>query len=138
VNEETIEMMIEDLITIRPKELGDEALIYQTWLKGLYYGNDWFRMVNKEIFYKEYRKIIDRILEHSHCICAVLKDESDVVLGYAVVEKNSKLHWVFVKSSWRRKGIASKFLISPTINQVSHLTQLGKTLKPKDWVFDPF
>jgi hypothetical protein len=136
--EAAIPQILEELIFLRDYAATDEALVYQTWLKGLYYGNDWFGAINRLTFETNYRKVITHLLAHSTIICACLQEDPDVVLGYSVVDHSmTTLHWIYVKTSWRKLGIAKK-LIPPQINRTTHLTQMGKWLKPKDWDFNPF
>jgi hypothetical protein len=127
---------IGELVTIRDYLKTDEGLIYQSWMMGLYYGNTWYQNIEPNVFYARYRRILDYLVKKSHTRCAVLKEDPDVVIGYSVIEKD-KLHWIFVKSDWRRYGLA-KMLLSPDIKYVTHLTKLGKHLKPREWIFDPF
>lgn len=116
----------------------DLNFIYATWLRGLYYGNEWFNEINQHTFFQHYKHIVYRFLERSNSKInvACLKEDSDVILGYCVYEMPS-LHWVHVKDAWRRIGIA-KALIPPGITTVTHLTKMGKSIKPKEWEFNPF
>ena len=71
---------------------------------------------------------------------ACLKDDIEVILAYSVLEAtgmDTTLHWVFTKASWRDLGIAKK-LIPANVTTCSHLTKVGRSLKPKEWKFNPF
>lgn len=126
------------LFVIRPYQPSDENFVYSTWLKGLYYGNEWFHEIPKDLYFKKYHQIIERILARPTCeiICAVLKEDEDVILSFAVYEGKT-LHWVFTKSAWRKFGLA-KMVIPECITQVSIITKVGKAIKPKQWEFNPF
>lgn len=80
--------------------------------------------------------MLEVIIWRSQVKVACLEEEPDVVLGYAVYEGET-LHWVFVKKAWRKLEIASK-LVPKKISRITHITKLGKSLKDKEWVFDPF
>ncbi len=125
-----------DLIVNRPATLADKNLIFSTWLLGLYHGNELFHEVPKDIYFAEYKKVVTHLLMKSQVTVACLKDDPDVVLGYVVTE-GATLHWVFVKKAWRKLGIATT-LVPINIKRVTHLTKLGKSLKPKEFIFDPF
>jgi GNAT superfamily N-acetyltransferase len=128
----------EATVIIRKGVEDDHRLIYATWLKGLYNGNDWFRMILQDRFYEYYHKVIENILArpHTDVRIACFADRPDVILGYSVQE-GERLHWVFVKASFRRFGIAKR-LIPDTITTCTHLTRLAVSLRPKSWSFDPF
>lgn len=120
----------------------DRAFIMATWLRGLYYGNSWFREIDKNSFMKHYHEIVSDILKTQTTFVqvAVLKEDKDVILGYSVLSfayKNPVLHWVFVKDGWRRLGIATQ-LVPKEADTATHLTALGRKLKPVSMSFNPF
>jgi hypothetical protein len=133
---------LKDIVLIRTATPSDENLIFSTWLKGLYYGNDWFREIPQDLYYENYHKVVTAIIaKPSTCvIVACMKEDADTVLGYSVWEKREEkyvLHWVFTKPVWRKLGLA-KSLIPKEVSLVTHLTKVGRSIKPKEWVFDPF
>ncbi len=107
----------------------DENFIFASWLRGLYYGNTWFREINKDIFMSNYHRALESCLQAPSVTIKVacLKDDPEVILGYAVLGANDTLHWVFVKSNWRGLGIA-KALVPNNIKCVSHLTKSGLSI----------
>lgn len=128
----------EDLITTRGLHMDDVNFIIVTWLKGLYYGNSWFREIDKNAFMSSYEKVIKQLLikPGTDVVVSCYKDDPEVILGYAIIE-NQTLHWAYVKDDWRRIGILKSILPSD-ITHVTHLTDLGKQIKPKEWIFNPF
>jgi GNAT superfamily N-acetyltransferase len=124
-------------VTIRPAEESDKAFIFATWLKGLYHGNSFYSEIEKDAYFTNYHAVLERVLAKSSVLVACLTDTPDVVLGYAVIERGTVLHWVFVKKSWRRFGIAKRLIPHPILT-VTHLTKLGSKLKPQEWAFNPF
>lgn len=123
-------------IQIRDVRKEDLPLIYSTWLLGLYHGCEWFSRIKKDSFFKNYKLALERLLPRCTIKVAVLSDDDDVILGY-VVYRDSTLDWIFVKKAWRKMGIA-KMLLPQGINNCTHLTKVGRSLKPKEWTFDPF
>lgn len=124
------------LYDIRDYRPSDKNLIMASFLRGLYYGFDedqgsWFRQIDKDIFMSNYSKIAEVLLTRSKINIACLKEDSEVIIGYSLTSKDQKaLHWVFVKSAWRDKGIGKSLV--PTIpTEVTHLSALGKSLLPK-------
>jgi hypothetical protein len=130
----------ERLITLREAVKEDEGFIYSTWLKGLYYGNEYMREVPEDLFGFRYRRIIETILLKSAVVMAVLTEDTDVIIGYSVIEpRDGKmvLHWCHVKPAWRKLGIAHR-LVPDEVTITTHLTKVGKAIKPKRITFDPF
>lgn len=130
-----------ELIEIRMAVAGDINFIKSTWLHGLRYGNSWFTFIPKEIYFEAYSKIIEYVLMSPNTIVSVacLKEDKDVILGYAVYTNGYDcLHWSYVKSAWRKIGIA-KELVPPTIKTVTHVTNIGKEISTKKGLqFNPF
>lgn len=122
-------------LTIRGAGYGDEAFVYSTWLRGLYYGNDWFRKIDKKSFFDKYRFVVKHLLSNSNVDVVCLVSDPDVVVGYSVYSGNT-LHWVYIKRDWRGRGI-SKALIPKGIECVTHLTKKAAKKKPEAWRFDP-
>lgn len=115
----------------------DYNFIMATWLIGLYYGNDWFTKIDKDVYMKHYHDIVDRVLKKPTLISnlAVLKEDDSVILGYAIYEPKI-LHWVYVKEAWREIGIAKQIVPEDT-EVTTHLTKLGFSLR-KHIKFNPF
>lgn len=130
---------LNNLIFIRPGELTDLPLIYASFLRGLYYDNEFFNMIPKKEFMENYKGALTSLLDKSKITIACLKEDPDVIVGYTITNP-SVLHWVYVKSSWRKQGVAK--LLLPTIPTFfSHFTSLGLSLnKQKNYnlIFNPF
>jgi len=129
-----------DLIAVRKMEPGDINLIYATWLKGLYYGNDVYGFIDKNVYMENYHRVIEVLLTRPTVTVniACLKEDPEVVLGYSVAEGNT-LHWVFVKPAWRGIGLC-KDLVSKNTNVVTHITKIGMGIvkKHRHIKFNPF
>lgn len=118
----------------------DKNFILATFLRGLYYGNYWWNDVPKQIFMDNYKIVAEELLQQSMVKVACLKEDSDIILGYSILSTDFQvIHWVFVKSSWRQKGIA-KNLLPKYPSAVTHLTKLGLKLlsKYENTVYNPF
>lgn len=131
-----------DLITTRSYLPDDRAFILACWLRGIYYGNTFFSEIPKNIFMEHYHKVLERFLDNPSVTITVacLKDDPQVILGYSVsrVSKGQVvLDFVFVKKAWRQIGIA-KSLTPSNLQAVTHLTKLGRAIKPKGVDYNPF
>jgi len=120
-------------------------MILAQWLRSLRHLNDYFKLIDQNIYYGSYEPYIKSILQRTNTEVrlALLSDEPDVVLGWAVIENNT-LHYVHVKEdqycSFRNKGIATQ-LIPKEIKQFSHVTSHWLKIWPKKFselTFNPF
>lgn len=118
-----------DLFALRDSNPDDINFIYATWLKALFYGNPAYNAIDKDIYFENYRKVVCGLLGSSSVKVACLKDDPDVIIGYSVYSGKT-LHFVFVKAIWRKIGVA-KSLVPADIEQVSHLTTVGRSILNK-------
>lgn len=130
-----------ELITIRLwNSEKDRPFVLSTFLKGLYYGESWFRLINKDVFMTCYHSFLEKFLDSPgvQVTIACLVEDPEVIIGYSVTT-NTVLHFIFVKKAWRNIGVA-KMLLPKTVSAVTHLTDLGKKLLPKlpGAEFNPF
>lgn len=130
------------LFAIRPMASADTNFVIATFLRGVYYGETWLSETPKEIFMDNYKKVAENLLNNPNVAVTVacLPDDPNVILGYSILSSDAQVvHWVYVKSIWRKKGIG-KTLVPAHPAAVSHLTALGRILLPKlnGAIFNPF
>ena len=126
-----------------PPEL--KNLVRSRWMRSLRYGNDDFKLMVPESFYRSYDAFISTILAKpaTWVRLAVLADDPDVVLGFAVCRSSAAgeiLDYVHVHKDQRLQGIAKR-LMPAGVHTITHLTRTGLTIwgsKRPDWKFDPF
>ena len=116
-------------------------LVLSSFLKGVRYGNEYFKLIDKDAYYTSYRNYIGHLLDRSRSILrlAILGGTPEVILGWSLMEFNT-LHFVFVKKDVRRQGIA-RALVPGRIERITHLTKTGLALwscKTPEAKFDPF
>ena len=101
------------------------ALIYSKWLRSMRHGNEWFKAIDSNEYYSKYHTLITLFLRKPETIIklAVLTDDPDVVLGFAVSRGNI-LDYVHVHKDQRRQGIARNLAGNP--DTYTHLTKHGK------------
>jgi GNAT superfamily N-acetyltransferase len=130
-----------DLITMRDRLDSDMSFIYQSWLRGLRYSNDWFNTINHDAYYANYTKIVQNLLaqKETQVRVACLIEDPDVIIGYSVTRPEKQaIDWVFVKPHWRKLGIA-KDLIPKGLKWSTHITLPGNALRKKLGLdFNPF
>jgi GNAT superfamily N-acetyltransferase len=130
------------LYDVRDYRETDRSFILATFLRGLYYGDSWFSEIPKDIFMSNYKRVVEALINSPNVVIKVacLKEDADVILGYSILSKDfSTLHWLYVKSAWRKKGIG-KSLIPAFLSTYTHLSALGKSLRYKlsEAIFNPF
>lgn len=133
---------LKDLYELRDSKPEDNNFILATFLRGLYYGDSWFSQIPKQVFMDNYKHVASKIINSPNVVIkiACLKEDANVILGYSVLSSDYQtVHWVYVKSVWRLKGIG-KSLVPAYSTAATHLSDLGRKLmiKYKDMIFNPF
>jgi len=117
------------------------GIIYSNWLRTLRFTNDWFKLINRGVYYARYKEVIQMLLTRpdTQVNLAVLADDPDACIGWSVYEPH-KLHYLFVRRGGRRQGIGTA-LMPLDINEFSHLTLPGVVIwktKYPELTFNPF
>lgn len=127
-------------IAYRPATAPDYPFIYSTWLKGLYWGSDWWQMIPRAIYMGHYKRALEGILARNRAIVACLSEDPNVLVGYVVFGQcpsGTTVHFMYVKRPWRKLGIARSLWPEGTV-QVSHMTKVAKSILPSNIIFNPF
>src|SRR6185312_6623205 len=115
-------------------------LILSKWLRSLKFGNDYFRLIDNDAYFKTYGLFIKSILARLNCVVklSVLSDDHDIVLGFCVYE-GSAVHYVHVHKDYRRIGVGSALLPKEFL-YITHLTKQALQIwnKYPDVKFNPF
>lgn len=117
------------------------GVVFSSWLKSLRYLNDYFKLIDKKAYYSAYSNYIEGVLARPQTTAryAVLSDDPDVVLGWAITEPGI-LHYVHVQVHQRKQGIA-RALVPESTRVITHLTKIGLSIwgsKMPRVIFDPF
>ncbi len=130
-----------ELVAFRDGNAEDVNFVYATMLRGLYYGETWFSEIPKQIFMENYHNVIKHLLTNGKNVLRVacLKDEPEVILGYALLSTDQSIvHFSFIKKVWRGIGIA-RDLVPTSVTTATHLTKTGLSIvKRKGLIFNPF
>lgn len=114
-------------------------LVTAPFLNSLRYGNDLYKLIDKDAYFFSYSKYIESLLQRPHSMVklAILNDMT--VLGWCLME-NKVVHYIWVKKEVRRQGIGCA-LLPKTFDTISHITNKGINI----WVnhypnvkFNPF
>lgn len=109
----------------------DQAFIFSTWRKGLYYGSTHRDTLPNAFNFMRYQtEKIKKMLPHAQVRVACLKDDPSLILGYAVFTGDQHLEWVFVKSNFRSKKIGT--FLTVNVKTVSKdMTKAGLEIAQK-------
>lgn len=126
---------------IIPDQGTAKSLVYATWLRSYEASSLAAKNIPRDVFFAEHHKIIDAIMQRGASVrLAVLPDEPDVVLGWAVVE-GPLVHYVYIKPPFRRHGMATALLADVKKPFVyTHWTHVLRDLHAKldGCVFNPY
>jgi hypothetical protein len=116
-------------------------MIYSKFLRELRDNNELFKIIDKDSYFKNYHRYIETLLLRplARIKLAVLSDDIDIVLGWALIEPRT-VHFVYVNKDVRRIGIA-RSLLSEEFDIFSHVTNISLELWPSKFpkaVFNPF
>jgi len=105
----------------------DTDYIYSSWLNHNYYSNPYFTHMPQDLYFKEYSKEINKIIKNplAEITIAVLEEDPNMIIGYAVTTGTDTLNWVYVKKDYRNKGVAKFLLASKHITKATTLTKTG-------------
>jgi predicted GNAT family acetyltransferase len=124
-------------IAIREYQPADESFVFSSWLNSYQKNSPATEAISKYVFFKFHHPILTRILkrETTEVTIACLKDDPEVVIGYLAIEKLETppaiIHFCYVKSAFRRMGIARKLMESSDLNpNECHYTH---HTHPVDW-----
>jgi hypothetical protein len=124
-------------LTIRLAQPADMNFVAASWFTSYWKNTARAEGIEQPVYTRGMNQLIDGLLQRSDVIVAVLDEVPDEILGYAVVEDGA-CHWVYVKSVYRRRGIATGLLRS-TARRFSLQTSQGKKLAAKlGLAYDPF
>jgi GNAT superfamily N-acetyltransferase len=130
------------LIGSRNMSPGDRPFVASSWFESY-----WKATASQEMDFPVYRAAypqrIDRALDIAQTLVVHSAEFPDEILGYAVFTPNPEtsardvLQYVYVKSVYRRQGIATGLIRRAT--KYTHKTRLGeKLLEKHDVTFNPF
>jgi len=89
--------------------IGDaKSLIYATWLRSYQTSSLMTKLIPRDLFFAQHHLVIDRILARpaTRVRLATMPDDPSVVFGWAVTESDDTVHYVYVKPSFRKYGVA--------------------------------
>lgn len=127
-------------VIVRTFEPNDANFITSTFLRGVYYGNSFYKKIDQDTFFVRYKAVLATLLSKSTLSLRVacLADDTDIILGWAMWD-GPVLHYIYVKDAFRRQGIAKLLTAGAKLDTVTHITTVGDELRQRyGWKFNPF
>jgi hypothetical protein len=124
---------------IRPADSTDQSFVFSSWLKSFRDAPAVEQMREGDYYSRQHARIT-RTFEQARVYVACDPSARADIWGY-LVEEDGRVHFVYVKSAFRRFGIASGLWAMCVGLRVphSHDTLLGRHLAKKfNSAFDPF
>lgn len=116
-------------------------MILSKWLRSLRFGNDMYRLIDTDAYYRVYHALIEKILAQPETtvMIAALSEDPDVVIGFSV-SRGTILDYVHVPREQRQQKIGTS-LVPEGIDTITHLTKTALSIwgsKYGSWKFNPF
>lgn len=124
-------------IKFRPATSEDTGFVFSSWLKS-YRNAPQSRLMLNNIYFQNQHDIIEDILKKSVVMIAVNEQDPSQIFGYIVYEKPSMLHYVYVKYTYRKMGIARLlFQHAELLNPIIITHQPRRTPKDIETIYNP-
>lgn len=143
----------EDFV-VRPAETDDLGYVRKTWLQEHAQGSGWIDAVGGgTVYFRQHQRARDAALERGAVSIACRPDVRSGICGFAVTEE-ATVHFLYVKTRWRRLGVA-RLLLAPLLGRegvvcthetaTSHARERDTYFRapalvpwPAGWTFDPY
>ncbi len=137
---EAVSRMTYSVLTFRKLPEQYTGLVYSRWLKSLRYGNEYFKLIDNDVYFHVYHDYLTLLLnrEGVEINIAVLSDDVDVVLGFSVKEAGV-LHFVHVHKDQRKRGVGRT--LAGQFTHFTHITTIAAQIwnsKYPNAKFNPF
>lgn len=131
------------ILSFPAKELPDQykGLVYAKFLRSVKWDNEFFKLIDQDAYFNAYHLYLGSLLNRHNSVVkiAVLVDDPDVALGWALIEPH-KVHYCWVNPGNRQIGVASSLLAEP-FDTFTHLSNTGLMLWQSKFAhakFNPF
>lgn len=133
-------------ILLRPANSEDVGFIFNAWLKN-FRNSEFANDMPNEIFFSEHHKVIERLLQQYDVVIAANQEDPSQIYGFicaGYTEGVFTLHYVYVKHTFRKMGIAEALLNSfnhdPDCAAIyTHKSRSAKHLAKKyNFIYHPY
>jgi hypothetical protein len=135
-------------IKYRHLEEGDEAFVFNAWLKS-YKDSPLGKTLVNDVFYSNHKLIVKNLIGDAgvDILLAVNPENESQIYGFACIEVTPTVttaHYVYVKYSFRKLGIALGMVreIEPDTSKIKFVTHLPRDwrdlVQKWEWVYNPY
>lgn len=123
--------------TIREAKAEDIRLIHSSWHTS-YWANHAKKRIDREVYKSFQDSRINYLLTFCPVLVAYFEEVPDEILGWACYSRDT-LHYIYVRGSYRRRGIGSG-LVPSGLKYYTHATDTvgGKFMAHHNLVFNPY
>jgi len=119
--------MLEDLIEIQLLEPQMRNFVLNSWLRSLRAGNSHYRRIDANIYFDNHEVLINKCLANSVTLVATPVEHPSLIVGYIVfddppISESVIIHYCYVKSDYRKMGIATYLFNLASQNRPAILT----------------
>lgn len=131
-----------ETITIRPANPADLSFIYSTMLKSLRFDSEIGKSVRSNVFFREYRLVLDQILLNSETLIACDQQDPEVIYAYLIYKLPDVIEYAFTKQAFRNLGLQNKLYKSSGLCKelfATHKTETAQRIMlNKEIEYNPF
>jgi GNAT superfamily N-acetyltransferase len=122
-------------VAVRDAVPADENFVLKTALLTLRNSSHLSWHVDNHDFFEGEQRLLRRILERSRVLVAHPVDDSELIAGFLVFESPDLAHFLYVKASLRRQGVASALLRAARLDPAQGFVATAATYDvTKGWI----
>jgi predicted GNAT family acetyltransferase len=141
---------LSEVVKIRLMRDEDRPFIFKSMLNTLMARGYGFEKIERQVFFENYVKVVEKILNRASSLVAVSSMDDDLIYGFMLYHFSEKtkpcIHFQYVKDTFRKMGIGKKmfdiFLSEGAAGkpiEASHMTELfSKCYEGKGITYNPF
>ena len=112
----------------------DKSFVMATMLRGIYHGCQPYALTPRQAFFEHHAPVLVAALANAFLHVRVAHDAADpeLILGYIVTTaRTNALVWCYVKSAFRKQGIATKLMGTQEFPCCTNITAIGNEIRIK-------
>ena len=126
---------------VKASKLSEDLInvILGPFLNSLRYGNDLFKLIERDAYFNSYGRYIRGLLQRPDSVIKFAILDDGTIAGWCLFERRT-VHYVWVKKEARREGMMRQ-LLPNEFDVISHLTNQGLKLWANHFpqvIFNPF
>ena len=119
---------ISNFVEIRGACLSDHNFVFDSWRRS-FADSDFSKPINALVFFKGHHRVIEKILEKGQVEIACSKEFPEEIRGWIAYDRDC-LHFIYVKSPFRRFGVSRLLMNGHNFKEYSHLNDNVKYILP--------